>query len=93
LVQLFEHESGKTTIKGIELLAKVGLHKEVFFPAAWARYPDAKTETLRLVPHASRIPELEQEYRKMREMIFGKALAFKDPIGLLGIMEAEINKP
>ena len=48
-----------------------------FFPAAWARYADAKPGTLRIVPPDARLPELEQDYRKMQEMIYGEPPAFE----------------
>ncbi len=47
--------SGKAAIKDTDLLLKVARHKEVFFPAAWARYADAKPGTLRLVPPDARL--------------------------------------
>jgi hypothetical protein len=72
VVRLYEHELGKAAIRDVELLLKVARHKEVFFPAAWARYADARPGTLRLVPPKDRLPELEQDYRKMQEMIFGE---------------------
>jgi len=56
-----------TAIKDTDLLLKVARHKEVFFPAAWARYADAKPGTLRIVPPDARLPELEQENRKCRK--------------------------
>jgi len=91
VVRLYEHDLGKAAIKNNELLLKVARHKEVFFPAAWARYADAKPGTLRLVPPDTRLPELEQDYRKMQEMIFGKATAFEQLIEVLRRIEAEIN--
>lgn len=92
VVRLYGHKLGKAAIKDIGLLLKVALHKEVFFPAAWARYTEAKPGTLRLVPPEARLPELEQDYRKMREMIFGKTPAFKDLLDVLRQMETEINE-
>lgn len=91
VVRLYEHDSGEAAIKDIELLLKVARHKEVFFPAAWARYADAKPGTLRLVPPDARLPELEQDYRKMQEMIFGEAPQFERLLDVLGRIEAEIN--
>ncbi len=91
VVRLYEHGLGKAAIKDIELLLKVAKHKEVFFPAAWARYADAKPGTLRLVPRDARLPELEQDYRKMQEMIFGEAPEFEHLLAVLRQIEAEIN--
>lgn len=92
VVRLYEHDLGKAAIKDIELLLKVARHKEVFFPAAWARYADAKPGTLRLVPPDARLPELDHDYRKMQEMVFGKALAFEELLDVLRRIEAEINQ-
>lgn len=91
VVRLYEHDLGKAAIKDIELLLKVARHKEVFFPAAWARYADAKPGTLRLAPPDARLPELEQDYRKMQEMIFGEPPEFKRLIEMLRRIEVEIN--
>jgi hypothetical protein len=63
LLRLYEDELGKAAVKDIDLLLKVARHKEVFFPAAWARYADAKPGTLRIVPLDARLSELEQDYR------------------------------
>ncbi|WP_437186505.1 nucleotidyl transferase AbiEii/AbiGii toxin family protein [Planctomicrobium sp. SH668] len=91
VVRLYEHDLGRAAIKDTELLLKVARHKEVFFPAAWARYTEAKPGTLRIVPPDARLPELEQDYRKMQEMIFGEPPAFERLLDMLRRIEAEIN--
>jgi hypothetical protein len=91
LVRLYEHEAGQAAMKNLDLLRKVARHKEVFFPASWARYADAKPGTLRIVPPDTRLPELEQDYRKMQEMIFGEPPAFEYLLEVLRRIEAEIN--
>jgi hypothetical protein len=91
VVRLYEHELGKAAIKDIALLLKVAKHKEVFFPAAWARYAEAKPGTLRLVPPDARLPELAQDYRMMQEMIFGKAPDFERLLKVLREIETMIN--
>ena len=90
-MRLYQHELGKAAIKDTELLLKVARHKEVFFPAAWARYADAKPGTLRIVPPDARLPELEQDYRKMREMIFGEPPAFEHLLEVLREIERHVN--
>ena len=70
---------------------KVARHKKVFFPAAWARYEDAKRGTLRIVPPDTRLSELEQDYRKMQEMIFGEPPAFESLLDTLREIERKIN--
>jgi hypothetical protein len=69
------------------------LAKEVFFPAAWAEYADAKPSTLRIVPPDARLPKLEQDYRKMQEMIFGEPPAFERLLEVLREIERAINIP
>jgi len=91
VVQLYEHKSGKAAVKDIDLLLKVARHKEVFFPAAWARYADAKPGTLRIVPPDARLTELEQDYRKMQEMIFGEPPAFEHLLEVLREIECQVN--
>lgn len=91
VVRLYEHELGKAAIRDTELLRKVARHKDVFFPATWARYADAKPGTLRLVPPDVRLPELEQDYRKMREMIFGEPPSFEHLVEVLREIERHVN--
>jgi hypothetical protein len=92
VVRLYEHGLGKAAIKDTELLLKVARHKEVFFPAAWACYADARPGTLRLVPPDARLPELEQDYRKMQEMIFGEPPSFEHLVEVLREIERQVNE-
>ena len=91
VVRLYEHERGKAAVKNIDLLLKVAQHKEIFFPAAWAQYKDAKPGTLRIVPPYSRLTELEQDYRNMKEMIFGERPAFEHLLEVLREIERQVN--
>jgi hypothetical protein len=91
VVRLYQHPVGKAAVKDIELLREVARHKEVFFPAAWARYAEARPGTLRILPTADRLPELERDYRLMQEMFFGPAPAFAELLEVLRQLEAQIN--
>jgi hypothetical protein len=91
-VRLYQHELGKAAIKDTTLLLKVARHKEVFFPAAWTRYAEARPGTLRIVPPDARLPELEHDYRKMREMIFGEPPAFEHLLEVLREIEPHVNE-
>ena len=91
VVRLYEHELGKAAVRDKDLLLTVAGHKEVFFPAAWARYAEAKPGTLRLVPPDARLPELEQDYRDMQEMIFGEPPTFDHLLDVLREIERNIN--
>ncbi|QVL33037.1 nucleotidyl transferase AbiEii/AbiGii toxin family protein [Telmatocola sphagniphila] len=92
VVRLHEHEIGKAAIKDIELFLKVAKHKEIFFPAAWARYAEARPGSLCLVPPKTRLPELERDYRLMSEMIFGEKPTFDELLAKLRGIEAQINE-
>jgi hypothetical protein len=91
VVRLYEHQLGRAAVKDIDLLLKVARHKEVFFPAAWARYAEAKPGTLRLVPPDTRLPELEHDYRNMREMIYGEPPKFERLLDVLSEIERKVN--
>ena len=91
VARLYDHDLGKAATNDIDLLLEVPRHKEVFFPSAWARYADARPGTLRLVPPDARLPELEQDYRKMQEMIFGEPPDFEQLVEKLRRIETEIN--
>ena len=52
VVQLYEHELGQAAVENTELLLSVARHKQVFFPAAWARYSDAEPRNLMLFEQA-----------------------------------------
>lgn len=93
LFMLFGNEVGKAALRDTALLVEVARHKEVFFPAAWARYAEARPGTLRLVPPESRIAELEQDYRKMQEMIFGEPPPFGEILRALREIEDLVNGP
>jgi hypothetical protein len=58
------------------VLLSVARHKELVFPAGWERCPDTKPGRLPLVTADARLPELEKDYRKMRQMIFGEPPTF-----------------
>ncbi|HEY1377954.1 MAG TPA: nucleotidyl transferase AbiEii/AbiGii toxin family protein, partial [Gemmataceae bacterium] len=91
VVRLFEHDVGRAAIADIDLLLKVARHKEVFFPAAWARYAKARPGTLRVVPPDARLPELERDYRRMGEMIFGDPPTFDHLLDVLRRIEQTVN--
>ena len=66
-------------------------NKAVFFPAAWARYADARPGKLGLVLPEARLLELEQDYRKMNEMIFGEPPTFRHLLEVLREIESQVN--
>lgn len=73
------------------LLAQVVIHKETFYPSAWARYNLARPGSFRLLPAKERMTALERDYRSMGVMIFGEPPAFDTIMETLAALEREIN--
>ena len=73
------------------LLAQVVRHKEMFYPAAWARYDLARHGSLRLLPSTERVGALDRDYRNMGVMIFGEPPAFATLMETLTALERDIN--
>jgi len=89
--RMYEHGIGRKAMKDTSLLIAVAKHKEVFFPAAWANYREAKPGTIRIVPPDSRMGELRRDYQSMQEMIFGLVPSFEHIVTVLGEVESSIN--
>ena len=92
LVKLFEAGIGAYALERLDLLAAVAAHKTVFFADSAAKYDEAQPGSLRLVPPKSRQTELREDYRKMREMIFGEPPSFEHLLEVLADMERRINE-
>lgn len=75
----------------LPLLAAVVRHKQIFYPAAWAKYHLASAGTFRMVPPDVRVRALRQDYREMGVMIFGEAPDFNSVLETLASLEAELN--
>lgn len=91
LVKLYGKEVGKKAIADLGLLGSVVKHKSIFFSSAAARYDLAVPGTLKLVPPQSRRRELEEDYAKMREMIFAQPPGWDDILRELKHLENKIN--
>ena len=78
-------------LKDLELLDKVVAFKRKFYPAAWAKFEEAKPGSLKLVPPSYRMNALKKDYRAMEHMIFDKPLSFDAIIEILKALEDEIN--
>lgn len=80
-------------VEDTDLLARVVRFKEKFYRTPWSRLSDAKPGTLRLLPPAFRMKELEDDYGSMRPMLFGDFPSFGDIVAYMGELESIINKP
>ncbi|MGB9578079.1 MAG: nucleotidyl transferase AbiEii/AbiGii toxin family protein [Halothiobacillaceae bacterium] len=75
-----------------ELLRTVVRFNEKFYPSSWARYEDATPERMRLVPSEETIARLTEDYRSMREMLFGDTPRFSTIIERLARLETEVHQ-
>lgn len=91
LAELAKLDVREDALSNLHLLTDVALHKTRFFPAAWAKYDEARASTLKLTPSDKLEQKLRSDYRDMREMIFGEAPSFDEVLATLKALEAEIN--
>lgn len=66
---LLGSDQGKRATQDLGLLKLVVAHKKIFFRSGWAKYNQAVSGTLRIVPSSARIRELESDYQKMGEHV------------------------
>ena len=75
----------------LDLLKHVVEFKMKFYPRKWAKYEEAMTGALLLVPPDYRLQTLEEDYNNMSEMIFGEYPPFDELIKFMGQLQSEIN--
>ncbi len=75
-----------------ELLTQVAEFKQKFYPRGWAKYDLARIGTIKLYPAEHSIPEIKNDYAKMRNMIYGKYPDFDEILDSIKKLENEINK-
>ncbi len=90
--QLSEQEIGLQAMDRIDLLERVATHKQLFFASAWAHYETAIPGRLHLVPPDRRMPALQSDYARMREMIFGDAPTWQEIMRGLRALQDRINR-
>lgn len=91
LYRMAETSVKETAFENLELLQKVVEFKMKFYPRAWAKYPEAVPGTLKLIPPASRLSGLLEDYQEMRDMLYGEIPSFETVIERLSALEKEIN--
>ena len=75
----------------LDLLQKVVDFKMKFYPRAWARYSEAVSATLKLIPPSYRLDALQEDYTAMRNMLYGEIPSFETIIKAVGELEKEIH--
>lgn len=74
-----------------QLLKKVVEFKMRFYRSAWAKYEEAANGKLKLLPQEQHRVELEKDYQKMQNMIFGEKISFEEVLTGLTELEEQIN--
>lgn len=75
----------------IDILEKVVNFKMKFYPRTWAKYQDAVSGTLKLIPPEYRLSALKADYEAMQEMLYGEVPSFDEILLVLKQIEEEIN--
>lgn len=91
LAMMAKSEVKVEALDDIALLEDVAEFKKKFYPCGWAKYDEARAGTLKLLPPEFRHKELKDDYRAMKNMIFGEYIAFEKIINILSELELEIN--
>ena len=85
-------EYKEKALKNLVLLEKVITFKEKFYPRKWAKYEEATSKKIKLIPEEYRFKEIEEDYKHMAEMFFEDYPSFKEIIKKLAELEDEIHK-
>lgn len=85
-------EYKEKALENLALLEKVVTFKEKFYPRKWAKYEEATSKKIKLIPEEYRFKEIEEDYKHMTEMFFGDYPSFEEIIKRLTELENEIHK-
>lgn len=78
-------------LSDLNLLKNVIEFKQRFYPRTWAKYDQAFSKNIKLMPPKYRIAELKKDYSAMKEMIFSKYISFEEILETLERLEIEIR--
>jgi hypothetical protein len=82
----------ETALADMDLLREVAFFKDRFYPSRASRYDLATPGTLRLLPDPKKLDQLEDDYHRMRVMMFTSPPAWSDIVATLRALEKSINK-
>jgi hypothetical protein len=92
LAMMAQSKVKNEALADLNLLQNVVEFKQKFYPRTWAKYEEAISGTLKLLPPEFRLDSLEKDYKAMQNMIFDKYISFDKIIAILGKLEKEINE-
>ena len=75
-----------------ELLERDIAFKQKFYYAKGAHYETATLKSISLLPKIDFYDSLEDDYRAMSNMIYGKKPSFKEMVDYLNILEKEVHQ-
>lgn len=78
-------------LKKLDLLDEVVSFKRKFYRCSWARYEQATSKEIRLMPPEHALSDLKEDYRHMQNMIFGPRPPFEDILAAIQELEVEIH--
>jgi hypothetical protein len=81
----------RSALENIALLKDVTDFKKKFYYARWADYDNAKPGSIVLVPSEHIVKSLAEDYKQMREMIYGDYPDFSELMNVIKKLEVEIN--
>ena len=75
-----------------ELLERDIAFKQKFYYAKGSHYETATLKSISLLPKIDFYDSLEDDYRAMSNMIYGKKPSFKEMVDYLNILEKEVHQ-
>ena len=82
----------ESVLSNLDLLRDVVEFKKKFYPRGWARYDLAVPGSIRLSPASHSEKALREDYKAMRNMIFGDYPSWDEICQKLNSMEMQINQ-
>lgn len=89
--RLLSSEIKDKALTEISLLERVAIHKSIYFASGWASYGTARKQTLKLVPPARVLKELEKDYALMEAMFFRESPDWATIIKTIEQFEKDFN--
>jgi len=76
----------------LDLLKDVVAFKMKFYRCPWAKYEEAVPGTIKLIPPEKSFSELQDDYGRMKNMIYGSVPSFEQIMTGIRELEQEINQ-
>jgi len=91
LYQMASNPVKISAFENLALLKNVVEFKRKFYRCPWAKYEEAFPGTMRLIPPERFISDLQNDYEKMKKMIYGIKPSFEEILSTIRELEMEIN--